>query len=1021
MRFLVPRFALRHAVSITFIVFALCAAGGYAALHMSSALFPQTEFPRVVIMVENGVMPADEMMATITRPIEEGMKQIQGCQIIRSSTGRGQAEIDLFFSWDVDMRQSELYTLSRLAQIRTTLPASVSTEVYRMNFAVFPIIGISLTGSEKSLTQAWEMARYQFKPQLLRVPGVARVDLVGGRTPEYGVFLDPLRMAALRLDFSQITDALAKNNVVIPAGIHQENHSLYLTVVDGRLHNAEELGNLLLRAADGRMIALNAFARVERSAEPVMDVVTANGSDAVLLNIYSQPDGSTLEIADQVHRLLDQMRRDLPPEMKLSLFYDQSLLVRGSVHSVWDAIIFGLILAVAILYLFLWDAGMTLIATAVIPITVLITILAMKLFGQSFNLMTLGGIAAAIGLVIDDAIVVVEAIHVKMAAGLSRMQVIESAIGDILPPLVGSTLTPVVVFIPLAFLTGIAGVFFRALALTMVIALLASLVLAITITPSLAAWFVKSPKQNGAHREEGILFGVLIAAYESLVRLALRHRWFVMGLCILIFAGSFVLYGRLKSDFLPPMDEGGFIIDYVAPPGSSLDESDRQMRIAEKILATVPEVESYSRRTGTALGVGIVEPNTGDFLVKLRPSRNRTSEQIIADVRQQFRAALPRIEWEFPGILTDLIGDLTWSDEPIEIKIFSTDTDLLKKQATDIEEMLENVPGIVDTTSGIVYTGPTISLRVRPAEARRFGLTTGSIGQAVNIAMLGQISSTVLEGDRVLNIRVKADPTSIDRIEKIRSLPLRTADGTVIRLDQVADVVTERGQLELHRDDLRQNIAVTARLQDRDLGSAMRDVQRVVGNGPGMANSNIEYGGLYAEQQQSFRNLLVVLLTALALVFVVALVEFRSFYEPVAIIFGAALSVFGIILALLITGMTVNIVTLLGAIIGAGIVHKNGLLMLDAVKDLREKGVALEEAIVQAGARRLRPVLMTSLAAGLGMLPLALGLGAANILRPLAIAVIGAVCISVLLSLIATPVVYDLMLNPLKPKSSPGT
>ncbi|HEY1921528.1 MAG TPA: efflux RND transporter permease subunit [Tepidisphaeraceae bacterium] len=1017
MRSLVPRFALRHAVSITFIVFALCAAGGYAAFHMPSALFPQTEFPRVVIMVENGVMPADEMMAAITRPIEEGMKQIPGCQIIRSSTGRGEAEIDLFFSWDVDMRQSELYTLTRLAQIRTTLPPSVSTEVYRMNFAVFPIIGISLTGSEKSPTQAWEMARYQFKPQLLRIPGVARVDLVGGRTPEYSVILDPLRMAALGLDFAQVTDALTKNNLVVPTGIHQENHSLYLTVVDGRVHNAEEIGNLPLRTADGRMIALDAFARVERSDEPVMDVVTANGSDAVLLNIYSQPDGSTLEIADHVHQLLDQMRHDLPPEMKLSLFYDQSLLVQGSVHSVWDAIIFGLILAVAILYLFLWDAGMTLIATAVIPITVLVTILAMKLFGQSFNLMTLGGIAAAIGLVIDDAIVVVEAIHVKMAEGLSRIQVIENAISDILPPLIGSTLTPVVVFIPLAFLTGIAGVFFRALALTMVIALLASLVLAITITPSLAAWFVKTPKNHdAAPREEGIFFGVLVAAYESLVRLALRHRWFVVGLCLLVFAGSFVFYGRLKSDFLPPMDEGGFIIDYVAPPGSSLDESDRQMRIAEKILATIPEVESYSRRTGTALGVGIVEPNTGDFLVKLKPSRNRTSEQIIADVRQQFRAALPRIEWEFPGILTDLIGDLTWSDEPIEIKIFSTDTNELKKQATGIEEMLENIPGIVDTTSGIIYTGPTISLRVRPAEAKRFGLTTSSIGQAVNIAMLGQIASTVLEQDRIINIRVKADPTSIDRIEKIRQLPLRSADGTVIRLDQVADVVIEPGQLELHRDDLRQNIAITARLQDRDLGSAMRDVQRVVGSDASTPHSLIEYGGLYAEQQQSFRNLLVVLLTALALVFIVALVEFRGFHEPIAIIFGAALSVFGIILALLITGMTVNIVTLLGAIIGAGIVHKNGLLMLDAVKDLREKGVALEEAIVQAGARRLRPVLMTSLAAALGMLPLALGLGAANILRPLAIAVIGAVCISVLLSLIATPVVYDVLLNPLRPK-----
>ncbi|HEX4055102.1 MAG TPA: efflux RND transporter permease subunit [Tepidisphaeraceae bacterium] len=1013
MRFQIPRFALRHALSITFIVFALCGAGGYAALHMPSALFPRTEFPRVIIMVENGVMPADEMMATITRPIEEAMKQIPGCETIRSSTGRGEAEIDLFFSWDVDMRRSELYALGRLSEIRTALPTTVSTEVYRMNFSVFPIIGISLTGSQRDLTRAWELARYELKPQLLRIPGVARVDLVGGRAPEYCAFLDPLRMASLGLDFAGVADALAKNNVVVPAGVHQENHSLYLTVVDGRMHSAEELGNLLVPAPGGQAIPLKDFARVERAAEPVLNVVTANGSDAVLLNIYSQPGGSTLDIADHLHALLGPMRGSLPPGMKLSLFYDQSLLVRDSVHSVWEAIVFGLILSVAILYLFLWDAGMTLVATAVIPITVLITILGMKLFGQSFNLMTLGGIAAAIGLVIDDAIVVVEAIHVKMAEGLPRMQVIESAIGNILAPLVGSTLTPVVVFIPLAFLTGVAGVFFRALALTMVIALISSLVLALTITPSLAAWVLKPPPQNGAPRErEGMLFGVLVAAYESLVRLALRNRWFLLGLCLLVFVGSFVLYGRLKTDFLPPMDEGGFIIDYVAPPGSSLIESDRQMRIAEKILASIPEVESYSRRSGTALGVGIVEPNTGDFLVKLKAARHRTSEQVIADVRQKFRAQLPRIDWEFPGILADLIGDLTWTDEPIEIKIFSTDINALKKQATDIEEMLENIPGVVDTSSGVIYTGPTLSLRVRPAEAQHFGLTASDIGAAIDIANQGQIVSTVLEKDRILNIRVRADPTSVDRIEKIRQLPIRTAQGTVVRLDQVADVVMEPGQLERERDNLRQNLSVTARLQDRDLGSAMRDVQRVVGSNPSLPQGAIEYGGLYAQQQESFRNLLVVLLTALALVFIVALVEFRSFYEPVAIIFGAALSVFGIILALLITGMTVNIVTLLGAIIGAGIVHKNGLLMLDSVKELHEKGEELEEAIVQAGARRLRPVLMTSLAAALGMLPLALGFGAVNMLKPLAIAVIGAVCVSVLLSLIATPMVYDILLQP---------
>jgi len=1014
MRSALPRFALRHAVSINFIVIALCGAGVYSAFHMPSALFPQTEFPRVIIMVENGVMPADEMMASVTRPIEETMKQIPGCQTVRSSTGRGVAEIDLFFSWDVDMRQSELYTLGRLSQIRPELPVTVSTEVYRMNFSVFPIIGVSLTGSVQNMTQGWELAQYRLKPELLRIPGVARVDLVGGQAPEYAVILDPLRMSAIGMDFAGVCDALAKNNAVIPSGFHQEDHSLYLTVVDGRMHDAGELEGMVLSSAGGKMggkiFQLRDIGRVERGPEPVMDVVTANGSDAVLLNIFSQPDGSTLDIANELHRELDAIRPTLPAGMKLSVFYDQSLLVKSSVKSVWDAIIFGLILAVAILYLFLWDAGMTLVATAVIPITVLITILGMKLLGEGFNLMTLGGIAAAIGLIIDDAIVVVEAIHVKLLAGMGRQEAVVEAIGDILAPLVGSTITPVVVFIPLAFLTGISGVFFRALALTMVIGLLTSLVLALTITPSLANWFLHAP--SAREKRESVVFGWITSVYEYLIRLALRHRWFLLGMCGLVFVAAFVLYGKLKTDFLPPMDEGGFIIDYITPPGTSLTESDRQMRVAEGILGSVPEVESYSRRTGTALGVSIVEPNTGDFLVKLRDGRTRTTNQVIAEVREKFRESLPRVDWEFPGILSDLIGDLEWSDEPVEIKVYSTDLDVRKKEGPAVEEMLENIPGIVDTNDGLIYTGPTISLRVKGAEARHFGLTTADIGDAVNTAMLGKTSSTILEGDRIVDIRVKADPTSIEHVEDLRRLPIRAADGTVIRLDQVCDVVMEPGQLELERDNLRQNISVTARLQNRDLGGAMREVRNIIDNDPSLPHDLIEYGGVYQQQQEAFANLLVVLVTALALVFIVALVEFRGFYEPIAIIFGAALSVFGIILAVLMTGMTVNIVTLLGAIIGMGIVHKNGLLMLDAIKDLREKGVELEEAIVQAGARRLRPVLMTSLAAALGMLPLALGFGAANMLKPLATAVIGAVCVSVILSLVATPLAYEVLLRP---------
>ncbi|PYJ07322.1 MAG: acriflavin resistance protein, partial [Verrucomicrobia bacterium] len=488
---LLGQFAIRNSVPIAFIVAALCVAGILAALRMPSSVFPQTNFPRVVILVDNGVMPGDEMMATITRPIEEAMKDIPGAVTIRSATGRGSAEISVFFNWHVDMIQSELYVLGRLGQIRAQLPPTATTTTWRLTFSAFPIIGVSLTSPTRDITTLWEKARYDLKPRFLRINGVARVDLVGGRTPEYHVIIDPAKLLAANLDLAQVTDALQKNNLIAPAGMHEENYRLYLTTVDGRLRSIDDIEKLVVAVKEGHPILVRDFGRVERGPEPVFNVVTAEGVNAVLLNIRSHPEGSTLDIANALRKELAELRRELPPDMKLAFFYDQSLLVRDSVRSVWEAIIFGLVLSVLIIFVFLKNWGTTLTAIVVIPVTVLVTILAMKLVGMSFNLMTLGGIAAAIGLVIDDAIVVVEAIYAKVAAGRPRLDGIREAIGEIFHPLVGSTLTPVVVFIPLAFLEGLAGVFFRALAMTMVVSLLTSLVLAITLTPSLAGWFIR--------------------------------------------------------------------------------------------------------------------------------------------------------------------------------------------------------------------------------------------------------------------------------------------------------------------------------------------------------------------------------------------------------------------------------------------------------------------------------------------------------------------------------------------------
>jgi multidrug efflux pump subunit AcrB len=587
--------------------------------------------------------------------------------------------------------------------------------------------------------------------------------------------------------------------------------------------------------------------------------------------------------------------------------------------------------------------------------------------------------------------------------------------GEILYALIGSTLTPVVVFIPLAFLSGVAGVFFRALALTMVVSLLVSLVLAVTLTPSLAAWLMggRAKVEAGgtpANTEGGFLLTRILWIYEQAVRWALRHGGLTLLACGMVLVAAFFIYRQLESDFLPDFDEGGFVIDFWATPGTSLTETSRMLDEAEAILRANQDVESYSRRLGTELGMFITEPYRGDFAVKLKPHREHTTEKVIARFRHEFNERFPAIRWDFPGILTDIIGDLQLTPNPIEIKLFSPDLKWLEKTAPRVAEQIKSVPGVVDTFDGLTKTGPSINLRVRPADAGRFGLTVSDIAEAVNTALLGQVASHVLEGDRVVNIRVLADPASVNRIAALRELPLRTAAGAVVRLDQVANVVEEPSEIELDRDDLRQDVIVSARLQGRDLGSAMREIQAKLGHDQWLPPGTVQYGGLYQQQQESFHNLMVVLLAAILLVFTVLLIEFRSFNEPVAIVFGSILALFGTVAALWLTGITLNIVSFLGAIIGVGIVAKNGILMLDFSRQLQDDGMELEEALVRAGHRRLRPVLMTSLAAALGMLPLAWGIGAgADMLRPLAVAVIGALCISVLLSLVATPVAYYIL------------
>src|ERR1051326_60867 len=1000
--------------AIVVIVVLLCAAGIYAATQLPIAVFPETDFPRIVIIVDNGEAPASQTLVSVTRPIEEAMNGIPGIVRVRSKTARGSVEISLFFNWGGNINQELSLVQARMSQLLTSLPPTAEIRnVERLTFAVFPVVGYSLTSDKRDQATLTDLANYVVRPQLARLPGVAIVGVAGGKTREFHVTIDPEKLTAHNVSAQQVVEAIKNSNIIVSPGLIEENHQLELALFSGQAKRPDELNDIVVATVNNAPVHVEDVATVAPGVEPQYTIVTADGHPAALVNINRQPDANTVTVVDGVKAALNAMHGQIPKDVRVAAYYDQSLLVRDSISSVRDSIIVGLLLSVVILYVFLRNWGTTFVAILVIPVTVLVTFLAMWLAGLSFDLMTLGGVAAAIGLVIDDAIVVVENIYTHMSRGQSRREAVQTAVSEITVPIIGSTITPVVVFLPLTLLTGVTGVFFRSLALTMSVALLTSLVLALAFTPVLAQRFVRAKATESVDDEEsrGRILGAIIRRYESVLGLALDQRWIIGIVIVLVLAGSYALYHVLGSEFLPEFDESAFVLDYLAPAGSSLEETNRMLGHVEEMLMKTPEVESYSRRTGLEMGLFVTEPNRGDFAVKLKSDHKRSPEDVMAELRGKIAESEPALDIEFVGIVPDVIGDLEGNPEPIEVKLFSEDAAALQTKADEVETAIKKVSGVVDTKNGVVISGPAVTFNIDPARASQFGVTANDVATTITTAMSGDAASSILQQDRLIKVRVIFPADVRKSLDKVKALQVRSSSGQLFRLDQVADVDIDKGQAEIERENLRQMIAVTGRLEGNDLGTAIRQIQQQMVKDvklpPGMT---VEYGGLYQEQQSSFRELALALILAVLLVFITLLIEFRSYAHPIAIVTGAVLALSGVLLALFLTGSTLNVVSLMGMIMIVGIVAKNGILMLDAVEEHLAAGDTLRLALLRSGRRRFRPVLMTSLAAMLGMLPLALAIGAGSeLLQPLAIAVIGGLSMALALSLIVTPTVYAML------------
>jgi multidrug efflux pump subunit AcrB len=1053
-------FAREHK-SIIFLIIVLALVGACLLFSIPISVFPTTDFPRVLIAVDNGVMPIDQMLVTITRPIEEAVSGVEGIQDVKSVTSRGSAEIDLYFSWRVDMFQTLERVNAALARLAGTLPPTAKISTERLEFSSFPILGYGLTSSTVSQRQLWEMATYTMKPRLASIAGVGTILIQGGEVPEFQIVPDPAKLRATTVNVSDILGAVDRSNIIESPGLFPQNHKLYLGLITGQAQTPQQIADIFIKnSTTGAPVRVADIAQVTPSSEPHFTIVTANEKPAVLINVNRQRGSNTMQVADAIKAEMSQLQKTLPPGVHVSTFYDQSWIVGQSIKSVRDAILIGLLLASAVLVLFLRDWGTSFIAGMVIPISLLVTFIVLRLLGESFDLMTLGGMAAAVGLIIDDAIVVLENVTLHREAGEGRYHAVAMTLRELALPLVGSTLTPIVVFLPLIAITGVTGVFFRAMAITIGSALLTSLGLALTWTPTLCLYLLRTKTAGEDHPEQKPLtrddlppevqtylpgemkaqrstievsrllqaeeeqlmkgyFGRVIRFYEGWFRRSLKYPIWVPITTVVLIAVSYLCYQQIGSDLLPKMDEGSFILDYVTPPGSSLEETNRMITHILQIVHSVPEVASTSRRTGLQLGLAAVtEANVGDISVDLKNDRDRDIWEVMDEVRAKVVQAEPAVEVEFTQKLQDMIGDLTNAPQPIDIMMFSPDAKLLDTWAPQVADAIGKIQvggrnPVVDVDNGIESTtsGPAVSYQVNMAAAAHVGFTPQALADEAE-AMLDGTTTTqpVVIDDRPYPVRIRYPAEVRSSIDKMNDTMLVAPGGQLANLGSLATMTELPGQTEILQDNQQRYVAVTARLEGLDMGHGIDEVRKTIAGLHMPPSIRIEYGGLYQTQQESFRDLTIVLAMAIVLVFLVLLFEFHSFSAPVSILVSAILSTAGVFVALLITGITFNLSSFMGLIMVIGIVAKNGILLLDADQKFLAAGFSKEESIFQAGRRRLRPIVMTAIAAVAGMIPLALGIGAGSeMLQPLAIAVIGGLLIAMILSLFVTPTIYYYM------------
>jgi CzcA family heavy metal efflux pump len=998
----------RRRRSLLTLIGLMVGAGVVAAFVMPVGLFPNVPFPRIAVTVDAGDRPADQTEAVITRPIEQAIRAVPGVVDLRSTTSRGEAELSINFAWGSDMDLALQRLNAALTAAQPSLPAGVTFDVRRQDPTIDPVAAYSLTSVRATPVELRRFADRILAPVLSTIAGVARVQSLGGAVGEYRIEADPARLWAHGLSLGDVATAVAGANALSASGRIEDQGKLLLVLTDSRLADPRQLENVVVQTKNGAVVRVGDVAKVSAAPAPQWIRVTADGREAVLVNVFQQPGGNTVQIAKQVQAAFEQLKAEGPADMQVKAWYDQSDLILDSASALRNAIIIGAALAALVLLIFLRDWRVTLAAVVAVPAVLAATTLALKLIGQSFNIMTLGGMAAAIGLIIDDAIVMIEHIERRLAEAAERSHaIVARAVSEFLRPLFGSSAATTVIFLPLAFLSGVTGAFFKALSITMAIALALSFIVAWWLTPVLLERLVGRSGRLAELDERGPILSRYRRVLEASVRRPLLAAAAVGG----VVAVGVLCFTGLGQGFFPAIDEGGFVLDYVAPPGMSLTETDRLMRQIEAIIRTTPDVDIYSRRTGTQLGGGLTEPNTGDFFIRLKRGGRRPIETVMDEVAGQVQASVPGVEIETAQLMEDLIGDLTEAPEPIEVKLFSDNAALLKETGPKVKEAIEKVRGVTEAKSGVVIAGDGLDVAVDPVRAELEGIDAGEAAKQIEDQLSGAVATQVQSGVALVNVRVWTPEASRARIDEVGGLMLKSPDdGHLFPISRIASLRVVTGEAEINHENLRRMDAVTARVEGRDVGSTAREVAQQVSR-PGFlpAGVTFEMGGLYAQQQTAFRDLALVFAAAVAAVFVLLLLIYESFRIALVILVMPLAAAAAVAIGLWLTGTELDIMALMGATMILGITTEVAIFYFTEYEALSDAGVEPDAALVQAGINRLRPIAMTTLAAILALAPLALALGGgASMERPLAIAIIAGLIAQGPLVLVAMPAIYRL-------------